>query len=184
MANYDFKELEAKVAAGREWLAKEYRGLRTGRAAPAILDGITVSAYGSMMPLKQVANVGVEDARTLRVQPFDAGLLKDVERAISAASLGVGTSSDGVTVRVTFPELTAERREQLIKLAKQKLEDARTTVRIARDEAWKEIQEKERESELTEDDKFSLKDELQKQVDKANEELQKAFENKEKEMHA
>jgi len=184
MANYDFKELEVKVAAGREWLAKEYRGLRTGRAAPAILDGIVVSAYGSMMPLKQVANVGVEDARTLRVQPFDAGLLKDTERAISAASLGVGTSSDGVTVRVTFPELTAERREQLIKLAKQKLEDARTTVRIARDEAWKEIQEKERESELTEDDKFSLKEELQKQVDKANAELQKAFENKEKEMHA
>lgn len=184
MANYDFNAFEQKIAAGREWLAKEYRGLRTGRAAPAILDGITVSAYGSMMPLKQVANVGIEDARTLRVQPFDAGLLKDIERAISAANLGIGTSSDGVTVRVTFPELTAERREQLIKLAKQKLEEARTTMRIARDESWKEVQEKEREGALTEDDKFSLKEELQKLVDEANEDLQKAFENKEKEMHA
>ncbi|OGG58310.1 ribosome recycling factor [Candidatus Kaiserbacteria bacterium RIFCSPHIGHO2_01_FULL_55_17] len=182
MANYDFKQFDAKVAAAREWLAKEYRGLRTGRAAPAILDGVSVPAYGSMMPLKQVATIGIEDARSLRVQPFDASLFKDIERAISAANLGVGTASDGAVIRVTFPELTAERREQLVKLAKGKLEEARTTVRIARDEAWKEIQEKERESALTEDDKFSLKEELQKRVDKGNEELEGAFESKEKEM--
>ena len=182
MANYDFKQLEGKVSAAKEWLAKEYRGLRTGRAAPAILDGVAVSAYGSMVPLKQVANVGVEDARTLRVQPFDAALLKDIERAISAASLGVGTSSDGATVRVSFPELSGERREQLIKLAKGKLEEARTTVRLARDETKKDIETKERNGELTKDDKFRLGEELQKRVDKANEELQKAFESKEKEM--
>ncbi|MBI2612781.1 ribosome recycling factor [Candidatus Kaiserbacteria bacterium] len=182
MANYDFKQFDGKVAAAREWLAKEYRGLRTGRAAPAILDSVTVSAYGSMMPLKQVASVGVEDARTLRVQPFDASLLKDIERAISAANLGVGTSSDGAIVRVSFPELTSERREQLVKLAKGKLEEARTTVRVARDEAWKDIQEKVRTSALTEDDKFNLKDELQKRIDKANKELEGAFESKQKEM--
>lgn len=182
MANYDFKQFDGKVAAAREWLSKEYRGLRTGRAAPAILDSVTVSAYGSMMPLKQVGSIGVEDARTLRVQPFDASLLKDIERAISAANLGVGTASDGAIVRVTFPELTSERREQLVKLAKGKLEEARTTVRLARDEAWKEIQEKVRASALTEDDKFSLKDELQKRVDKANEDLGGAFEAKETEM--
>lgn len=181
---YDFEQFDTKAAAAREWLQKEYRGLRTGRAAPAILDGISVSAYGSMMPLKQVANVGVEDARTLRVQPYDAGLLKDIERAISAADLGVGTTSDGAVVRVSFPELTADRREQLVKLAKQKLEEARTTVRIARDEAWKDIQEKEREGEVTEDDKFSLKEDMQKRVDAANKELQKAFEKKEQEMSA
>ncbi|OGG57744.1 ribosome recycling factor [Candidatus Kaiserbacteria bacterium RIFCSPHIGHO2_01_FULL_55_17] len=182
MANYDFKQLEGKVSAAKDWLAKEYRGLRTGRAAPAILDGVAVPAYGSMVPLKQVANVGVEDARTLRVQPFDAALLKDIERAISAASLGVGTSSDGATVRVSFPELSGERREQLIKLAKGKLEEARTTVRLARDETKKDIETKERNGELTKDDKFRLGEELQKRVDKANEELQKAFESKEKEM--
>ena len=182
MANYDFKQFDAKTGGAKEWLVKEYRGLRTGRAAPAILDGVAVSAYGSMMPLKQVANVGIEDARTLRVQPFDAGLLKDVERAISAVDLGVGTSSDGATVRVTFPELSGERRTQLVKLAKGKLEEARTTLRVARDEAWKEIQTREKEGTLTEDDKFSLKEELQKKVDKANEELEKAFESKEKEM--
>ena len=182
MANYDFKVFDEKVGAAPEWLAKEYRGLRTGRAAPAILDGISVSAYGSMTPLKQVGNVGVEDARTLRVSAYDAGLIKDIERAISAANLGVGTSSDGASVRVTFPELTSERREQMVKLAKQKLEEARTTVRVARDEAWKEIQQREKDGTLTEDDKFSLKEELQKKVDAGNEELEKAFESKEKEM--
>ncbi len=181
---YDFKTFDGKVAAAKEWLAREYRSLRTGRASPAILDSVMVSAYGSNMPLKQVANVGTEDARTLRVQSYDAGLLKDIERAISGANLGLGTSSDGVSIRVTFPELSTERREQLVKVAKGKLEEARTTVRGARDESWKQIQEMERDSILTEDAKFRLKDELQKKVDTANEELEKAFEGKEKEMSA
>ena len=182
--NYDLKQFDTKVAAAKEWLAKEYRGLRTGRAAPAILDGISVSAYGSMMPLKQVAAVGVEDARTLRVQPFDASVLKDIERAIAAANLGVGTNSDGAIVRVSFPELSGERRAEFVKIAKKKLEEARTTLRVSRDEAWKEIQAREKEGTLTEDDKFKLKEELQKRIDKANEELEKAFESKKKEMGA
>ncbi len=180
--NYDFKIFDSKTVGAREWLSREYSGLRTGRAAPAILDGVMVSAYGSMTPIKQVGNVGVEDARTLRVSAYDAGLIKDIERAITAANLGVGTSSDGANIRVTFPELTSERREQLVKLAKAKLEEARTTVRIARDEAWKEIQEREKEGTLTEDDKFALKEELQKKVDAANKELETAFEKKEEEM--
>ena len=182
MANYDFKIFDGKVAASKEWLAKEYRGLRTGRAAPAILDSVQVSAYGSMVPLKQVGNVSTEDARTLRVTAFDASILKDIERGITAANIGVGTSSDGTSVRVTFPELTSERREQLVKLAKGKLEEARTAVRIARDEAWKEIQSREKEGTLTEDDKFSLKEELQKKVDAGNGDLEKAFERKQAEM--
>src|SRR3989338_8899716 len=181
---YDFKTFEAKVVAAKEWLAKEYRGLRTGRASPAVLDSISVSAYGSMTPLKQVAAIGVEDARTLRIQPYDIGILKDIERAISSADLGLGSSSDGTVIRVTFPELTAERREQLIKVAKGKLEEARTTVRLARDEAWKDIQEKERAGEITEDYKFSHKEEMQKKVDKANQDFEKVFEAKAKEISA
>lgn len=180
--DYDFKPFDQKAAAAKEWLAKEYRGLRTGRAAPAILDNVQVSAYGSMMPLKQVGNVAIEDARTLRVSAFDAGLIKDIERSISAANLGVGTSSDGTTVRVSFPELSSERREQMVKFAKGKLEEARTSVRLARDESWKEIQEREREGTLTEDDKFALKEDLQERVDKVNDELEKAFDAKETEM--
>src|SRR3989344_7738900 len=105
MANYDFKNFDGNTTGAREWLAREYRGLRTGRASPAILYSISVSAYGSMMPLKQCANVGIEDARTLRISAYDASLIKDIERAIAAANLGVGTSSDGASVRVSFPEL-------------------------------------------------------------------------------
>lgn len=184
MANFDFKAFDEKAAGAREWLAKEYRGLRTGRATPAILDGVQVEAYGSMMPLKQAASVGVEDARTLRVSAYDATLIKDIERAIVGLNLGVGTVTDGSGIRVTFPELTGERRAEFVKMAKDKLEEARTTVRVARDEAWKEIQAREKEGTLTEDDKFSLKEGLQKKIDAANEELAKAFERKEKEMSA
>ena len=180
--NYDFKVFDGKIAGAREWLAKEYGGLRTGRATPAILDGVMVSAYGSMTPIKQVANIGIEDARTLRVSAWDASIVKDIERAISAANLGIGTTADSSGLRVTFPELTAERREQLVKIAKHKLEEARTAVRVARDEAWKEIQAKEHEGTLTEDDKFALKEALQKKVDAANGELEKAFAKKEAEM--
>ena len=181
---YDFKPLETKLAGAKDWLAREYQGLRTGRATPAILDSIQVQAYGSMMPLKQVATIGVEDARSLRVQAFDPGIIKDIEKAITAADLGVGVGSDAAGVRVTFPELTGDRREQLIKLAKGKLEDARTTVRGAREESWKDIQDKEKEGVLSEDDKFRLKDEMQKKVDTANEDLGKVFEKKESEMHS
>lgn len=181
---FDFKPFDAKIVSAKDWLAREFKSFRIGRANPSILDGVQATAYGSLMPLKQLAQIGIEDARTVRVQPFDASTLKDIERAISAADLGVGTSSDGQIVRVTFPELTGERRTELVKMAKAKLEEARTAVRVARDEAWKEIQERERNSEITEDDKFSLKDELQKKVDKANEDLETAFESKEKEMSA
>lgn len=182
MANYDFNVLDAKIDAAKEWLAKEYRGLRTGRASPAILDAVMVSAYGSMAPLKQVASVGTEDARTLRISAYDPGLLKDIERAVVASNLGVGTVADSSGIRVTFPELTGERRLEFVKLAKSKLEEARTTVRLARDDAWKEIQTREKEGTLTEDDKFTLKEELQKIIDKTNEELEAAFEKKEEEM--
>lgn len=180
--SYDFKSLETKLAGAKEWLSREYQGLRTGRAAPAILDGISVQAYGSMMPLKQVATIGIEDARSLRIQAFDPGIIKDIERALSQADLGLGIGSDAAGVRVTFPELTGERREQLIKLAKAKLEDARTTVRLGRDETWKDIQDQEKEGTVTEDDKFRLKEEMQKKVDDANAELEKLFDKKETEM--
>jgi ribosome recycling factor len=179
---YDFKPLDTKLAGAKEWLSREYQGLRTGRATPAILDSIQVPAYGSLMPLKQVATISVEDARSLRVQAFDPGIIKDIEKAITVADLGVGVGSDTSGVRVTFPELTSERREQLIKLAKGKLEEARTTVRGARDECWKDIQEQEKAGTITEDDKFRLKDEMQNKVDAMNEELEKSFEKKEAEM--
>ncbi len=182
--NYDFKQLEAKLADARDWLSREFKTLRTGRANPAILDGVAVSAYGSMQPIQHVASIAVEGPRTLRIQPYDTSLIKDIERAIAQADLGLGTGADQSGVRVSFPDLTAERRAEFVKIAKGKLEEARTTVRVARDEVWKDIQEREREGTLTEDDKYALKEELQKRIDKANEGLESAFEAKEKEMQS
>ena len=181
---FDFKLLEGKLAKAKEWLSNEYRGLRSGRATPAILDGIKVSAYGSVVALNTVGTIRVDGPRSLVVQPYDPSIIKDIEKGISDANLGLGVGSDPSGVRVTFPELTTERREQFVKLAKQKLEEARTSVRLARDEAWKEIQEKEKASTITEDDKFSPKDELQKKIDTCNADLEKSFEAKEKEMNS
>src|SRR5580698_8007652 len=96
---YDFTMFESKIAAAKDWLGKEFRNVRTGRANPAILDGVQATAYGSLTPLKQLAQIGIEDARTIRVQPYDPSTLKDIERAIAAANLGVGTSSDASGVR-------------------------------------------------------------------------------------
>lgn len=181
---YDFSAFDAKLTAAKEWLAREYRGLRTGRASPALLDSVHVPAYGSMMPLKQVANIAVEDARTLRITAYDASLTKDIERAIASANLGVGTGGDAAGVRVTFPELTSERRQEFVKIAKGVLEEARTAVRVARDETRKDIEMKERAGELTKDDKFRLGEELQKKTDTVNRELEALFEKKEAEMNA
>lgn len=179
---YDFTHLEKGIVGAKDWLAREYSSLRTGRATPIILDTIHVSAYGSMQPLKHMATISVEDARTLRVQPFDSSVVKDVERAIAAADLGLGMVPDQSSIRVTFPDLTSERRAELVKVAKGKLEEARARIRVARDEAWKGIQEAEKEGGMGEDEKFRLKDEMQKKVDAGNEALEKAFEAKEKEM--
>lgn len=181
---FDFKPLDTKLAGAKEWLAREYQGLRTGRASPAILDSVKVSAYGSLMPLNQTATIRIEGARSLVVQPFDPSVSKDIERGIADADLGVGVNSDASGIRVSFPELTSERREQLIKLAKGKLEEARTTVRGARDECWKDIQEQEKDGTISEDDKFRLKDEMQKKVDAMNDELEKLFDKKEQEMQS
>jgi len=181
---YDFKTLEQKIEETQDWLKKEYQGLRTGRATPALLDSIQIESYGSRMPLNQVANIGVEDARTLRVAPWDASQIKVIEKAISGANFGVGVSSDEKGVRVSFPELTSERRTSLIKIAKDKLEDSRQSLRVAREETWNAIQAKEKASEISEDDKFRLKDELQKKIDATNAALEELFKKKEAEIQS
>lgn len=179
---YDFGPLEKKLAEAKEWLSREYQSLRTGRAAPALLDVVHVDAYGSRMPLKQVANIGIEGARSLVVTPFDPSLLKDIERGIVSANLGVGSVASGNFIRITFPELTTERRQELVKAAKSKLEETRVAMRSARDEIWSDIQEQEREGTIREDEKFRLKDELQKKIDAAHEALETLFDRKEKEV--
>lgn len=179
---YNFQPLTKKITETEQWFKNELASVRTGRATPTLLDTVKVDAYGSKMPLSQIANIGVEDPRTLRIVPFDTSLAKDVEKGIAAADLGVGTTSDGKIIRVTFPALTTERREQLIKLARQKMEEARISLRKARDEAWSEIQAQEKEGLLTEDDKFNGKEKMQEHIDAGNKSLEDLMKKKEEEI--
>jgi ribosome recycling factor len=180
--SYDFKGFEKRIKEIEEKLGKELGGVRTGRAGPAILDGIQVESYGTRMPINQVANILVEDARTLRIAPYDSSAAKEIEKAITLANLGLSVGMDEKGVRVFFPELTSERRVQLVKLAKEKVEEIRTTLRMARDEVWSDIQKLEKDGKMPEDDKFRAKEEMQKRVDAANKNFDEALARKEKEI--
>ena len=175
-------ELEKRLSESIEWLGGEYAGIRTGQATPTLLDGVKVQNYGSMVPINQVGTVGVEDARTLRVSVWDAEIIPVIERAITEADLGVSVSTDGAGLRVSFPELTGERRDQLMKVAKAKLEEARVSVRGARDDATKEIDKLQKEGEISEDEKFNRKTEVQKKVEEMNKTLDQLFVKKEEEI--
>tara|TARA_B100000745_G_C20095439_1_gene374591 strand:+ start:134 stop:667 length:534 start_codon:yes stop_codon:yes gene_type:complete len=172
------QEFTKRLEGIKTWLKQEYSGIRTGQAAPALLDNVKVESYGSMLPLNQVGSIGVEDARTLRIAPWDAGQISAIETAISEADLGVSVATDSAGLRVIFPELTSERRDQLLKLAKSKLEEARVSVRGARDEVIKSIEGEE----LSEDEKFSMKEDIQKEVEVMNKALEEIFHAKEKEI--
>jgi ribosome recycling factor len=181
---YDFKPFEAKIKDITDRLGKELAGVRTGRAAPAILDGIQVESYGTRMPISNVANLSVEDARTLRIAPWDMSQAKEIEKAITTANLGLSVSVDEKGIRVFFPELTAERRVTLLKLAKEKLEEIRAQLRVAREDVWNDIQKQEKDGKMSEDEKFRAKDDMQKRVDQANKAFDDAYERKEKEIQS
>lgn len=163
--SYDFSAFKQEVQGVQEWLAKEFSSIRTGRATPALLDSVFVDSYGSKAQLAHVAGVTIEDARTIRVSPWDKGQIKPIEKAITAANLGVSVSTDDMGLRVSFPELTSERRGILKKLVNEKLEHAKISMRAEREKTWNSIVAQEKEGELSEDEKFRLKDDLQKLVD-------------------
>jgi ribosome recycling factor len=171
-----------KLQEATAWLEKEFSGIRTGQASPALLDGVKVESYGAFMPIPQVGSVGIEDARTLRISAWDASIIPAIEKAIREADLGVSLATDSSGVRVIFPELTGERRTQLVKLAKVKLEDARVTVRSIRDEVMKQIENAQKGGDITEDEKYAHKETIQKQVDATNLTLENLLAKKEAEI--
>ena len=179
---YDFSKLKTQIKETEEWLARELSGVRTGRATPTLLDGIKPEAYGSRTPLRELASVSTEDARTLRVIPWDKGLLKAVEKGITDADLGVGVSTDDQGLRVSFPELTSERRTQLTKIAGDKTEQAKVTLRGHRTDALKALEAAEAAGGMGEDEAKRLKGEIQKLVDAGNESLASIFKRKEEEI--
>ncbi len=179
---YNSNSFKQSLKETEEWLKREFTGIRTGRAAPAILDSIKVEAYGSDMPINQVANISIEDARMLRISPWDSSVTKSIEKAIMVSDLGLSVTVDDKGLRVIFPDLTSERRQTLIKIAKQKLEDAKVALRGEREKAIKEIDRMEKDKEISEDEKFRLKTDLQKILDDANKVLDEVFVKKEKEI--
>ena len=179
---YNFSPFKTKLAEVEDWLGREYLGIRTGKATPAVLDSVMVDSYGNKTPLKHVAAISIEDARTVRITPWDKSQIGAIQSAIEAANIGLSLSPDSAGLRAIFPMLTEERRKMLIKLTNEKLEDARISVRKEREKVWEDIQEQEKKGETSEDDKYKGKDELQKLIDEANAKLEELSKRKEVEI--
>lgn len=179
---YDFNPFKKQLAGVEDWLKREFQQIRTGQASPAVLDSIKVEVYGAPMSLKEVASVTIEGARTLRVAPWDKNQVKDVEKSITVANLGLSVVVDDQGLRVIFPELTADRRKEIAKNAKDKLEEGKKQLRQHRDTIIKDLQAKEKEGGFGKDDIFRLKNETQKMVDDTNKKLEDIFTRKEKEI--
>ena len=180
---YNFSQFKDELKKTQEFLQKEYTQLNVGRATPMILDGISIDNYGAPTPIKNVASIAIEDPKTLRISPWDKNQIQAIEKAIISKNLGLSVSVDDAGLRVIFPQLTSENRQNLVKVLKEKLEEARISVRRHREEVWDDIQAKEKSGEMTEDEKFRGKDDLQKIVDETNKALEDIFNKKEKEVN-
>ena len=163
-------------------LKKELGTLRTGQANPAVLDTVKVETYGSMMDIKSLASVSVPDASTLMIEPWDAGVLKDIEKGIIAANIGLAPVVDGKRIRISLPKMTEENRKDLVKIVGRKAEEAKVSLRGLREELRTEIIEAERDGKISEDGRFRAQDELDKLVNSYSEQLEKISEDKEKDI--
>ena len=179
---FDFSNFKNKAKDVEGWLSKEFSQLRTGRASLSVLDSVFVVAYGSPMPLNQVANIGSEDARTLRIAPWDMSLIQDIEKAITVANLGLSVAVDDKGIRVSFPELTTDRRTAIVKIANGKLEDAKVSVRKEREATWQDILNQEKLGGMSEDEKFRHKNEMEKITQETTKRLEELADKKEKEI--
>ncbi len=177
MSNDIISKKESEFGKAVEHLKSELATLRTGRASASLVEHINVEYYGAAAPLNTIAQISVPEPRQIAIQPYDKNSLKDIEKAIQASNLGINPVNDGTFIRLTIPQMTEERRKELVKIVGQMAERARVAIRNVREEIWKEIQK------ITqEDDKQAGKEDLQKVVDKYNEEIKKTAEAKEKEV--
>jgi len=160
------EDAKARMQKSFENLEVNFAKIRTGRAHPSILDAVKVEYYGSEVPISQVANINVEDARTLTVQPWEQPMLQKVEKAIMQSDLGVNPSTNGNLIRVPMPMLTEERRKEFTKLARQEAENARVAIRNIRRDANGDVKALLKEKEITEDEARRAEDEIQKITDK------------------
>ncbi len=165
-----------------EHLQKEFGSLRTGRATPALVEDIKVSAYGSIMEIRGLASLNVPDSKTVVIDPWDKSLIQNIEKGIRDAGIGLSPVVDGHVLRIMVPQMTEENRKQIVKIMKEKIEESRIRLRGIREEVREEIMQKEKEKEFSEDEKFKLFDELEKLTKDYNEQVTQMGENKEEEI--
>ena len=180
----DFKDFARKMDKTLEHLDEEFGAVRAGRANPKVLDRITVEYYGQDTALNGVANISSPDARTLLIQPWDGSLLKAIEKAILASDLGINPQNDGRTIRLTFPQLTEERRKDLTKQVKKYAEDAKVAMRNIRRDGMDYVKKLKKNSEITEDDQKKAEKDLQDLLDKYIKKVDETLAVKEKELMA
>jgi len=163
-------------------LGKEYDAIRAGRANPAVLDKVTVDYYGTPSPINQLASISVSEARILVIQPYDASILKGIEKAIQASDIGINPNNDGRVIRITFPPLTEERRREIVKTVSKLAEDAKVAVRSIRRDSIEKFKAMKKASEITEDDLKNCEKDVQDLTDKACKEIDDLAKIKEKEI--
>ena len=178
----DYTNIKEKMEKSISVYQEKLSEVRAGRANPAILNKIKVDYYGTPTPINQVAGVSVPEARLIVIQPWDMSVLKDIEKAILASDIGINPNNDGKVIRLTFPELTEERRKDLVKDIKKMAEEAKIAVRSIRRDGIEEAKKQQKDGEMTEDELKQAENEIQKLTDKSVEEIDEILANKEKEV--
>ena len=176
------KNTESRMSKSIDSLTESLQSIRAGRANTSLLDRIYVDYYGQQSPLNQVASLSAPEARLLAIQPWDATLIPEIEKAIQKSDLGITPSNDGKIIRLVIPQLTEERRKDLTKLVGKYAEEAKVSIRNIRRDAMEDIKKAEKAKEISEDDKASYEEDIQKLTDKYIKEVDKVAENKEKEL--
>jgi len=182
MLDLVYEEVREKMSKTVEKFKNELKKVRTGRASLALLDGITVDYYGTPTPLNQLASLSVPESRLIVIQPWDAGSIKDVEKAILQANIGLTPSNDGKVIRLTVPPLTEERRKEIAKRVHQMAEDYKVAVRNVRRDANETLKQMKKDGDISEDDAFSGKDKIQEITDSYIKQIDEVFKAKEKEI--
>ena len=178
----DYTNLKERMEKTINVYAEKLSEVRAGRANPAILNRVRIDYYGTPTPINQVAGISVPEARLIVIQPWDISILKEIEKAILASDIGINPNNDGKVIRLAFPELTEERRKELVKDIKKMAEEAKVAVRAVRRDGIEEAKAKQKDGDLTEDELKQAENEIQKLTDKSIEEIDKILENKEKEI--
>ena len=178
----EFNEFEEKMDKTISVFEENLSEIRAGRANPAILNKITINYYGTPTPINQVAGISVPEARLIVIQPWDASILKEIEKEILKADIGINPNNDGKVIRLVFPELNEERRKEIVKDIRKLAEEAKISIRAIRRDGIDLAKVKQKNSEITEDELKNAENQIQKLTDKKIEEIDKILENKEKEV--